>query len=131
MNETRGECVVEQKEPPARNLSEPPQLKGKLQKRKLLEEKLAKEGLAREVGNQRMCYLEATREEYFLIITSKVAHQNCCKAVLAAEDWECPGMKVAWCGLRSAKGKRSQGKGMERSKLFPKVHLWRKSAFFG
>ena len=52
--------------------------------------------------------------------------KSCCKAVLAAEDWECPGMKVAWCGLRNegqSRVKVSQGKGMECSKLFPKVHL--------
>lgn len=53
MNETRGECVVEQKEPPSTEPLGAPQLKGKLQKRKLLRRNwLKKAWLERQVGNQ-------------------------------------------------------------------------------
>lgn len=54
--------------------------------------------------------------------------KSCCKAVLAAEDWECPGMKVAWCGLRN------EGQSRERDGVFKTLPKgspvkWRKKCF--
>ena len=68
-----------------------------------------------------MCCLEVKRGVF---LDNNI--KSCCKAMLAAENWECPGMKVAWCGLKNegqSRVKVSQGKGMGCSKLFLKFHL--------
>lgn len=78
------------------------------------------------MGNQEDVLLGSQGKKY-LIITSKVAHQKLLQGCASSRGLGMPRMKVAGCGLRSAK-ERSQGKD-ERSKLFPKVHLWRKKCF--
>ena len=78
-----------------------PSVKGQAEEEEAAKEELAKEGLAREAGGKPGgCAAWKPKEECFSIIASK-AIKSRCKAVRVVEDWECPGMKEAWCGLRN------------------------------